>query len=96
MANVFQVGETVICSITVKDATGTLQDPIDSMKIEVNQITPNYAVKVASTGMTDDTGVGAYHYDCQTAGYSAGLYEIIYTADDGTRITVQKDTFVVE
>ncbi len=95
MANTFDIGETVVCSITVKDSDGTAQDPVTSMNIEISQITPSYSAVITSTAMTDDTGTGNYHYDCQTSGYGAGTYEIKYTATDGTRITIQKDTFIL-
>ncbi len=96
MANIFQVGETVICSITVKDSSGTAQDPITSMKITINRTNPNWANVLAATAMTDDAGVGAYHYDYSTSSAQVGEYEIIYTAVDGTRTTIQKDTFILE
>ncbi len=99
MANIFDVGETVVCSITIRDSTGALQDPVDSMKIVIDRLEPSWANVVASTSMTGgvgNDGVGLYHYDCQTSNFVAGKYEIIYTADDGTRITIQKDTFMLE
>ncbi len=93
----FDLGETVICSITVRDSANALQDPITSMKIVIDKIKPNSQTDVvASTNMTDDAGDGAYHYDFQTATASAGDYRITYTATDSTRITIQKDTFTLE
>ena len=91
MAN-YNAGETVISSCEVKNDAGTLVDPATSMNITVTQISPAYAVKVTSTAMTKDS-TGKYHYDCQTAGYSAGNYEVEYIATDGSRITRQKSTF---
>lgn len=91
----FQIGETIICSIEVKNDAGTLVDPATSMNIVIDQITPSYASKVASTAMTKDA-VGKYHYDCQTSAYTAGTYKAIYTATDGTRITIEEDTFDLE
>ena len=91
----YQAGETIICSITVKSNTGTLTDPATSMNIKIDQMSPQYVSKVTSVGMTKDS-TGTYHYDCQTSGYSAGNYFITYTATDGTRITVETDTFLVE
>ncbi len=94
MAN-FNLGETVICSVEVKNDAGTLVDPATSMMIKVTQINPQYAVKVTATAMTKDSA-GKYHYDLQTSAYSAGNYEVEYTATDGTRIIVQKDSFRLE
>jgi len=96
MANIFDISETVICTIAIKDADGTAQDPVTSMNIEIIRITPNPATMVASTGMEDDTGDGAYHYDCDTTGYLAGFYMVKYTATDGDRVTIQTDTFILE
>jgi len=99
MANLFQLGESVICSITVRDSSGDLQDPYTSMKIVINRLTPSYANVVASTSMTGGVGsdgVGLYHYDCQTSGFVSGDYEVFYTATDSARITVHRDTFILE
>ena len=91
----YDIGETIICSVEVKNDAGTLVDPATSMNIVIDQITPQYANKVTSTGMTQDS-TGKYHYDCQTASYLPGGYTITYTATDGTRITIKKDTFALE
>ncbi len=91
----YNIGETVICSITVKNSAGTLVDPATSMNIVVTQLTPVYGTKVTSTAMTKDS-TGTYHYDCQTAGYTQGQYETEYIATDGSRITRTKDTFTLE
>ena len=90
----FDRGETVICSVTVKNASGTLQDPATSMNIVINRTYPNGAEVVASTAMTKDS-IGTYHYDFATVGQVKGDYEAVYTATDGTRITIEKDTFTL-
>ena len=93
MASTFTIGETVICSITVKDASGALQDPATSMKITVDQIKPSYtANKLAITDMAKDS-TGTYHYDVSTSAFSQGTYKVIYTATDGTRVTIHTDSF---
>ena len=92
---VFNIGETIICSVDVKDDAGAYKDPATSMKIVVARTKPNYIVVVASTDMTKDS-VGKYHYDFQTSTAIAGSYEATYTATDGSRITIEKDTFEVE
>jgi len=89
----FQIGETVICSIEVKDDVGAYKDPATSMKIT---ITDKFSVvKVSSVDMTKDS-TGKYHYDCQTADYIDGKYNVRYTATDGTRITMEIDSFTLE
>jgi len=91
--SLFDIGETVICECEVKD-DGTYVDPSTSMNIEISQANP-YKVMVASTAMSKDS-VGHYHYDLQTANYSAGKYEAKYIATDATRITIEKETFELE
>lgn len=91
----FDLGETVICSITVKDADANLQDPVTSMKIVIDRVKPNFTNIVSSTAMTKDS-TGTYHYDFQTSSVTIGTYEIEYTATDGSRISIQKDEFILE
>jgi len=93
--NTFDIGETVICTCEVKGDDGNYKDPSTSMQIVINQVDPMRAEKVSATDMTKDS-TGNYHYDCQTANYSAGKYEVTYTATDGTRITIEKENFALE
>jgi len=88
----FNIGETVICSVEVKDDDGAYKDPSTSMKIMVSQTKPDTTIKVASTDMTKDS-TGKYHYDVQTTKWGKGNYQVIYTATDSTRITIEKNTF---
>ena len=88
----FNILETIICSCEVKNDAGTLIDPATSMTIAINQTSPIGKVIITATAMTKDS-VGKYHYDFQTTTVSGGSYEAIYTATDGTRITIEKDTF---
>lgn len=92
MAGIFDIGETVICSILVYDEDGDLQDPVTSMNIVIDLISPHYSSIITSTGMTKDT-TGTYHYDFASASNVEGKYRIMYTATDGTRITKQTDEF---
>jgi len=86
----FDIGETVICSIEVRNAAGTLVDPITSMTISIKD--PDGTVDLAPVGMyNDDTGKD--HYDYQTTGKAAGKYTVIYIATNGTRITTGTDSF---
>ncbi len=92
---IFQKGETVICSITVKDSDDSLKNVATSMNIAIDQIGPQYSNQVSSTSMTND-GTGKYHHDCATSSMTVGIYKVIYTATDETRITIVTDTFKLE
>ena len=89
----FDIGETVICACEVKDDAGAYKDPATSMNIEI--LNQNGVTIIASTAMTKDA-VGKYHYDYNSANAAAGGYKVIYTATDGTRKTIEKDTFRLE
>jgi len=89
----FDIGETVIASCEVKDDDGAYKDPSTSMKIT---ITDKFnVVKIDNAVMTKDA-IGKYHYDCQTTDYVDGKYIVTYVATDGTRITIQKESFNLE
>lgn len=91
--DVFDIGETVICSVVVKDADGNGQDPVTSMKITIRD--SKRTVHVDGVAMTPDTGDGVYHYDFASAGVRPGTYTIKYVATDGPRITIEEDTFIL-
>lgn len=89
----FDKGETVICSITVRNSRKALTDPTTSMNIIIDRIKPNFENIIALTAMQRD-GAGEYHYDFDTSVITSNsTYEVTYIATDGTRITKQKDTF---
>ncbi len=91
----FSQGTTVICSVTVLDSvTGALTNPATSMTIGIKDNVGSIIV-AASTAMTNDS-TGKYHYDFSSAAAPVGTHQVTYTATDGTRITVQRDTFVLE
>jgi len=86
----FHVGETVICSIEVRDADGDLADPATSMKITITN--NQNGIEVDAQAMTKDS-TGLYHYDWTSAATAPlGVYYIIYTATDGTRVSIAKDS----
>ena len=85
---------TVIGSITVKKANGTLFDPADSMEIEVHRLRPNFSIVTSATAMDKDS-TGTYHFDFQTANQENGDYRFVYIATDGTRISKGDDFFRV-
>ena len=87
-------GETVICSVQVKNSSGVLTDPSTSMKITItNNIN---GIEVNDQTMTkDDTGL--YHYDwTSSAANLKGTYCVYYKATDGSRVSICRDTFELE
>ena len=85
----FQVGETVICKAWVRNAAEALADPSTSMKITITD--NRNGIEVNNVSMTWDA-VGTYHYDWNTSTSApVGIYQIIYTATDGTRISIAHD-----
>lgn len=91
---IYNVGETVICSIEVTDDSGALKDPATSMNIAIDCQKP-FSNVVSSTAMVKDS-TGKYHYDYNSSGATPGNYKAIYTATDGTRITIETDGFTLE
>lgn len=86
----FQIGETVICSVTVRDADGVLADPSTSMKITITD--SKNGIKVNNQDMINDSK-GEYHYDFDTSSLSlTGIYTVTYKATDGSRISIEEDT----
>ena len=87
----FNRGETIICSVLVKNSAGTLVDPQTSMKITIKDA--NNGAEVNNVDMTK-TATGTYHYDFNsTASSMKGLYTVLYKATDGTRISICQDSF---
>ena len=85
----FHTGETVICSIEVKNESGVLVDPATSMKITITD--NRNGVEVNDQNMTKDS-TGMYHYDWNSSvNAPVGIYKIIYTAVDGTRTSIAHD-----
>ena len=90
----FQVTETVVCEIEVRDSDGTLTSPADSMTISIYD--PQNTAVVSDTAMEEDS-TGMFHYDYTSASTALhGEYRVRYKADDGTRITIGIDTFRLE
>lgn len=90
----FQVEETVVCSIVITNAAGTAVSPADSMKISIYN--PQNSAVVDAQGMDEDS-TGNWHYDYLSASTVLhGEYKVVYTADDGTRITKEVDYFNLE
>lgn len=86
---IMEAGETVICSITVKNSAGTLVDPATSMNVQISNAN---GIDTAYTAMTNDA-VGTYHYDWASSGKQPGKYTVRYKATDGARITIKQDEF---
>lgn len=86
----FQIGETVICSVTVRDTDGVLADPSTSMKITITD--SQKSIKVNNQDMPNDSK-GEYHYDFDTSSLSlTGIYTVIYKATDGSRVSIKEDS----
>lgn len=84
-------GETVVSSLVIRNAAGTLVSPATSMKITI--VDPGEAAIATDATMTEDS-TGMYHYDYNSSATAAkGIYRVTYTATDGSRITIQKETF---
>ena len=92
---IFQVGETVICTIEVRDDTHALRDCATSMNIEIEMMLHTPEIIIISSVMIRD-GNGKYHYDFDSASKAVGDYVAKYTATDGARITIEKDKFHLE
>ena len=88
----FNIGETVICSVEIKDDAGRYKDAATSLTITI--IDKYDKVNVDAVAMVKDA-IGKYHYDCQTADYLDGTYIVKYIATDGDRITIETETFLL-
>ena len=95
MRRIFDIGETVVCSVEVtKD--GAFHNP-DSAKISI--YLPTGVVDINGADMTPgDTGKYHYDYDTSPAGDPlisklAGFYRTEITAVNGTRTTILKGGF---
>lgn len=92
----FDIGETMICSIEIKDDDGDYKDPSGDTQHTKITITDKHNVVKANDVVMDNDGVGKYHYDFQTVDCVDGEYTIEYRVTDGTRITIKKETFKLE
>ena len=89
----FEAGETVILEQVVADAVSLGLRDVDSLVVDITY--PDGLSAVAAGVMTHD-GLGRYHYDYQTATSTPlGVYEVLYQATSGARITRQRDSFEV-
>ncbi len=89
--SLFNIGETVVCSVEVKNTAGVLVDPATSMTTTITS--PQKTIVVSAQNMSKDS-TGKYHYD-YTSEVTApdGKYTAAYKATDGTRITIAKNIF---
>lgn len=89
--DLFQRTETVVCSLTIKDSTGTLVDPDTSIKVTVTD--PDGTAVVDDQAMSkDDTGT--YHYDyTPDSDADLGPYVVRYKTVDAGRTTIVKTDF---
>lgn len=92
----FDIGETVICSIGIKNEQGNFKNPSDDTQHIKITITDKQGVKKVEDVVMINDDIGKYHYDCQTIGWKNGNYVVSYKAVNGTRITIEKDTFQLQ
>jgi len=90
----FDVGETVICEVTIKDADGTLTTPDTSTEIIITN--PSGTVVTSANQAMTASSTGELYFDYDSASASRGKYSVTYTAVDGGRTTIQKDEFELE
>jgi hypothetical protein len=85
------IGDTVICSITVKNSTGTLVDPATSMTITIKNA---FGVSVVSAQAMTKSSTGTYSYSWDSSGISVGgIYDVTYIANDGGVYSYGEDIF---
>lgn len=87
-----EIGETAICSITIKNSAGTLVDPDTSVNITVFKPANVGGLLVDDQACPKDS-TGTYHYDIATTG--VGDHKLIIVAIDGSRTTKKRDRFTV-
>lgn len=88
----FQQGETVVLSIVIKNAAGTLTSPATSTKITITS--PTGTALVTDVAMTEDS-VGNFHYDFLSPAVN-GTYTAKFVATDASRISIARAQFVIE
>ena len=88
--NNFDLGETVICSVEIRNESGVLVDPT----LITITISDSGNAKVVDAQVMTKDGVGKYHWDYIPT-VKIGTYIIKYVATDGSRFSIQKDNFTV-
>ncbi len=89
----FDKGETVCCALEVRNSAGVLVDPATSTKITI--LNPSDTPVVNEQNMTPgDTGKYSYDYSSPSTAV-AGVYNVTYTAVDGSRTAIHKDKFTI-
>lgn len=95
MADVFQRDETVIISLSIKNAAGNPVDPDTSITITIRRTSVVTPV-VNDVAMTKDS-VGEYHHDfLPTVTETLGVYEVSCETVDATRKSIQRTQFTLE
>ena len=93
---IYQVGETVIISVVIKNSAGTLIDPATSTTISIKSAGNRDAAILAETNMTRDS-TGNYHYDWTAPATSAlGEYTATIKATNSARISIGTVEFTLE
>jgi len=87
----YQVGETIRLNAAITNAAGEAVNPT-TVLITINK--PDGSVGQAATAMANPE-TGSYNYDYLIA-TDIGAYHYSVKATTGTRITIEKDVFVVD
>lgn len=93
--DLFQIGDTIICTIAITDEDGNAVDPATSTTIRVRRTTPRPTIAVDYVSMTNDAE-GTFHYDFDSSSMLAGTYKVSFKAIDGTRTSIQTTNFELE
>lgn len=87
----YQVGETIRLNAAITNVAGAAVNPT-TVNITINK--PDGSVAQASTAM-ENPETGSYYYD-YTITTDVGAYHYSVKATSGTRVTIEKDVFVVD
>lgn len=94
MATLFYPGSTVVASVEIKKDDGTLYNPTTSTKITITA--PDEKTKVVDGAIMTNNSTGKFSYDHLLPTNAAkGVYVAEYVATDGSRVSIQRTTFVV-
>lgn len=89
----FEAGETVILEQVVVDAKTLAPRDVDDLIVD---ITDPDGLSVVMGGSMSHDSLGNYHYDYTVPDLAPlGIYEVVYEASSGSRITRQRDSFEV-
>ena len=89
----FQLGETVICSLEIKNTAGNYVVPDTSVTISIWLL--NDSIRIVNDAAMTPDAVGKYHYDYTATG-TIGRHAIRFKAVDAGRTTIKEDEFILQ